>query len=52
VRGTPTFFINGHQAVGALPFDMFLALVERAERDRGAGAGSGGRPLDPLSQKR
>ena len=32
VRGTPTFFVNGRQAVGALSYDMFLALVEEAER--------------------
>jgi protein-disulfide isomerase len=33
VRGTPTFFINGRPAVGALPFEMFLELVERAEQE-------------------
>lgn len=33
VRSTPTFFINGRMAVGALPFDVFLELVEAAEQD-------------------
>jgi protein-disulfide isomerase len=32
VRGTPTFFINRRPAFGALPFDMFLGLVEEEER--------------------
>jgi len=35
VRGTPTFFINGRQAVGALAYDMFVELVEDAERRAG-----------------
>lgn len=52
VRGTPTFFINGRQAVGALPFEMFLALVERAERDRASGTDSGPRSLDRLPRRR
>lgn len=34
VRGTPTFFVDGKQAVGALPYEMFLQLVEEAERRR------------------
>lgn len=28
VRGTPTFFINGQQLVGAQPFDVFRRLIE------------------------
>jgi protein-disulfide isomerase len=31
VRGTPTFFINGRAAYGALPLEMFLGLVEQEE---------------------
>jgi protein-disulfide isomerase len=34
VRGTPTFFVNGRPAVGAIPFTMVLALVEEAENRR------------------
>jgi len=26
--GTPTFFINGRQLVGAVPFDQFKSLIE------------------------
>ena len=33
VRGTPTFFINGKRALGALSFEMFLGLVEEAEAE-------------------
>lgn len=33
VRGTPTFFVNGRPAVGALDFEMFLLVVERAEEE-------------------
>jgi protein-disulfide isomerase len=50
VRGTPTFFIDGRQAVGALPFEMFLELVERAERG-GAGTESTRRSLETSSRK-
>ncbi len=34
VRGTPTFFVNGRPAVGALPYDMFIQLIEEAEQGR------------------
>jgi protein-disulfide isomerase len=36
VRGTPTFFINGRPAFGALPFEMFLGLIEEEERRAGS----------------
>jgi protein-disulfide isomerase len=26
--GTPTFFINGHQVAGALPFDAFAKIID------------------------
>ena len=32
VRGTPTFYINGVPALGALSFDQFTAVVEEAEQ--------------------
>ena len=32
VRATPAFFIGGRQALGALSFEQFLALVEEAEK--------------------
>lgn len=38
VRGTPTFFVNGHPAVGALDFAHFLEVVERAEREARGGS--------------
>jgi hypothetical protein len=28
VQGTPTFFINGRQMVGAQPLDRFTALID------------------------
>ena len=39
VSGTPTFFINGFRALGALTIEVFRALLEEAER----GATSDGR---------
>lgn len=33
VSGTPTFFINGSRALGALTMDVFRELLEEAERD-------------------
>lgn len=30
VQGTPTFFINGQKAVGAMPFEQFRAMIEQA----------------------
>jgi protein-disulfide isomerase len=35
VRGTPTFFINGTPALGALSYEQFLAVVTEAERTAG-----------------
>ena len=32
VSGTPTFFINGSRALGALTIEVFRALLEEAER--------------------
>jgi protein-disulfide isomerase len=32
VRGTPTFYVNGVPALGALSFEQFTAVVEEAER--------------------
>jgi protein-disulfide isomerase len=32
VSGTPTFFINGSRALGALTIEVFRALLEDAER--------------------
>ena len=32
VSGTPTFFINGSRALGALTMEVFRALLEDAER--------------------
>jgi protein-disulfide isomerase len=26
--GTPTFFINGHKLVGAMPFDSFKQVID------------------------
>jgi protein-disulfide isomerase len=26
--GTPTFFVNGHQLVGAQPFDQFKTMID------------------------
>ena len=37
VRGTPTFFINGSRALGALTLDVFRGLLEEAERDATSG---------------
>ena len=34
VRATPTFFIDGFQVQGALPFEMFEGLIEAAEEGR------------------
>ncbi len=34
VRATPTFFIDGFQVQGALPFEMFEGLIEAAEAGR------------------
>jgi len=33
VRGTPTFFINGSPAFGALSYEMFMEVVVEAEHD-------------------
>ena len=33
VSGTPTFFINGSRALGALTMEVFRRLLEEAERD-------------------
>ena len=33
-RGTPTFFINGRMVVGAQPFEVFQAVIEKALRQR------------------
>ena len=30
VRGTPTFFVNGFQVQGALPFEAFRLVLEEA----------------------
>lgn len=37
VSGTPTFFINGTRALGALTVEVFRALLEEAERQAGQG---------------
>ena len=37
VSGTPTFFINGSRALGALTIDVFRHLLEEAERDAASG---------------
>ena len=37
VRGTPTFFINGSRALGALTLDVFRGLLEEAERGATSG---------------
>lgn len=29
VNGTPTFFVNGHRLVGAVPFDQFKTLIDQ-----------------------
>lgn len=36
VRGTPTFFINGRPLVGAVPFEMFEAVINAELNDLGA----------------
>lgn len=33
VRGTPTFFVNGEQVVGAQPFEVFAQLIDRELSD-------------------
>jgi protein-disulfide isomerase len=33
VKGTPTFFFNGHRVVGTQPMDVFEQAFERAARD-------------------
>jgi protein-disulfide isomerase len=35
VDGTPTLFINGERAAGALPQDMLWSIIDRALRDAG-----------------
>ncbi len=37
VSGTPTFFINGSRALGALTMEVFRGLLEEAERGAGPG---------------
>ena len=37
VSGTPTFFINGSRALGALTIEVFRALLEEAERGATSG---------------
>ena len=44
VSGTPTFFINGSRAVGALTMDVFRGLLEEAER-------IGRRPTRPVNMR-
>ena len=39
VRATPTFFVNGRRVLGALPYDVFRAIVEEAARMPAAGPG-------------
>jgi protein-disulfide isomerase len=34
-NGTPTFFINGRQLVGAQPFDQFKALIDDELKKKG-----------------
>lgn len=46
-RGTPNFFVNGKQVIGAQPFDRFAGAVDEALRDYGkhSDAGLKGRAL-------
>ena len=37
VSGTPTFFINGTRALGALTIEVFRGLLEEAEREAASG---------------
>jgi len=42
--GTPTFFINGRQLVGAQPFDQFKQIIDD---ELGKKGGKGAAPVDP-----
>ncbi len=49
--GTPTFFINGHQLVGAQPFEKFKELID-AEMKKADELIKAGTPLADVYKKR
>ena len=49
--GTPTFFINGHQLVGAQPFEKFKALIDEEIKQADALI-KAGTPLADVYKKR
>src|SRR5260370_35170235 len=50
--GTPTFFINGRELVGAQPFEKFKDIIEEEIKKAGKLLASGRRPEEHYTKRR